>query len=79
MRETSSRSLMSRACSRAFRSMAFSASAVRAGESMPRSRIRTQPSIAVSGVRSSCERMARKVSFERFAASAAARARSLSS
>ena len=59
MRETSSRSLMSCACTRVLRSMLASAEAASSPDSRPERSISTQPSMAVSGVRSSCESVAR--------------------
>ena len=67
--ETSSRSAVSCACSRAFRSIASSPRcAVAASSRSVRSRC-AQPRTALSGVRSSCEIVARNSSFVRLATS----------
>ena len=80
IRERSSTSSMSWVCTRALRSIASRARAVASRSSMVPRSIRAHPAMAVSGVRSSCESIARNSSLERFAASASTRAaRSLAS
>src|SRR5207249_1638434 len=70
MRDTSSRSSTRCACALALRSIASSARDTRAGSSVPRLSWLTQARIGVSGVRSSCERVARNSSFRRLVSSA---------
>ena len=71
MRETSRRSSMSRACERALRSIISSARSRFSVRSTSPLRISVaQPRIEVSGVRSSCESVARNSSFSRSASSA---------
>ena len=70
IRETSSRSSMSRACAWALRSMVSSPSRNSCGFSGPsRSRL-VQPTMALSGVRSSCETTSRNSSFSLLACAA---------
>jgi len=78
MRETSSRSSIRRPCATAFRSMMSSARRV-AGSSCVRRRICAHPRTAFSGVRSSCDSVARNSSFTRLASSASWWARCASS
>ena len=69
MRDTSSRSSMSCACARALRSMVVERRAPSVpGRRAPLRSIRAQPRIALSGVRSSCDSVARNSSLARFAA-----------
>ncbi len=78
MRDTSRTSSMIRVWARALRSMIPSARSSSAGAC--RRATTVHPRMALSGVRSSCDTVARKSSFARFATSASARAaRSLSS
>ena len=63
MRDTSSRSSISCARSFVFRSITSRPCAARAEASAPTRRSRAHPSMAVSGVRSSCETIARNSSF----------------
>src|SRR5437870_3886747 len=70
MRDTSSRSSTRRACALVLRSIASRACAARVGSSVPRLSWITHARIGVSGVRSSCERVARNSSFRRFDSSA---------
>ncbi len=80
MRETSSRSSISWLCALALRSIVATPSATTAGGTSPCWRIVVQPTMALSGVRSSCDSVARNSSFRRFASSASRRtARSNSS
>ena len=73
MRVTSRMSSISCVCSLAFRPMTSIAWRTRSAESMaPCCSIWTQPRIAFSGVRSSCESVPRNSSFSRLASSAAA-------
>src|SRR5262245_26209371 len=74
IRETSSRSSISAAWILPLRSTVSRARAARPGDSRPWRRTLIQPSIAASGVRSSCDTTERNSSFARFAASASARA-----
>ena len=74
IRERSSRSSMSWVWILAFRSMASSPCWTSSRSSLPDRSNRDQPTMALSGVRSSCERVARNWSFIRLAASASARA-----
>ena len=74
IRDTSSRSSISLACVRAFRSMTSSASVRRSWRTLPERSIVIHPSIALSGVRSSCDSVARNSSLARSASCAAARA-----
>ena len=69
MRETSRRSAISVFCTFRLRSMVSTARWIRAGSVCPSLRMCTQPTIAVSGVRSSWERVAKKMSFIRAASS----------
>ena len=70
---------MSRACATALRSITSRPRASASGAAVPLRSMRAQPKTALSGVRSSCDSVARNSSFSRFAASAWARAaRSLS-
>ena len=70
IRDTSRMSSMSCACSRAFRPMTSSAWRIRSGDSPSPLTIWTHPRIALSGVRSSCESVARNSSLSRLASSA---------
>ena len=72
MREMSSRSSMIWAWAWEFRSMAASPSARSSASTLPERRILAQPTMALSGVRSSCDSVARNSSFMRLAASASA-------
>ena len=72
IRDRSSRSSIRRACAAALRTMASRACAVLDGSTMPDWRICPQPMIALIGVRSSCDNVARNSSFARFAARASA-------
>ena len=74
MRDTSRMSSISSACARALRSMVSSAFCSFSGGSVRDRNMRVQPTIALSGVRSSCDSVARNSSFARLAASAASRA-----
>ena len=75
MRLMSSRSSMRCACARALRRIAASPWAAASGRVLrPWVRICAQPRMAFSGVRSSCDTVARKSSFSRLARSASARA-----
>ena len=74
IRDTSSSSSMIWFCAVALRMMVSTARVVSSGGSLPRWSRSAQPTIAVSGVRSSWDRVARNSSFRPFAASAAARA-----
>ena len=74
MRETSSRSSTRCACCLAQREIVSSARLEAAASSAPAASILNHPMIAPSGVRSSCETIARNSSFARLAASASARA-----
>ena len=65
---------MIRACSRVLRSTTSMAWAAASALSRPLASMAVHPSIAVSGVRSSCESTARNSSLARFAASASRRA-----
>ena len=67
MRETSRMSEMSWVCARALRSMVSTARATTALSSGPPRRTWAQPTMALSGVRSSWDRVARNSSFIRFA------------
>jgi hypothetical protein len=69
-RDTSRRSSMSCACARALRSMVSKARPALPPSSCPMRSMCAQPRIAVSGVRSSCETVARNSSFRRFASCA---------
>ena len=79
MRETSSRSSISRACARALRSMLSRPRARVASSALVERSTRAHPSTAFSGVRSSCDSVARNSSFSRLASrsrsSAATRSR----
>ena len=80
MRFMSSRSSMSCTCARELRSIVSSPFCTSSGFLTPRRRIWIQPMIALSGVRSSCDRVARKSSLSALIRSARSRAeRSLSS
>ncbi len=70
IRETSSRSSTSCACALALRSIVSRAFAVCSSESWPRRSIRAHPRIALNGVRSSCEMVARNSSFSTLDSSA---------
>ncbi len=73
MRDTSSRSSMSRFCARALRSMVSSArSCVASSRRLVRKSV-IQPKMAFSGVRNSCDMVARNSSFKRLNSSASAR------
>ena len=72
IRETSRMSSISRACSPAFRPITSIACCARADVRVPLCSIGTQPRIAFSGVRSSCDSVARNSSLSRLASSAAA-------
>ena len=72
MRDTSSTSSMSLVCARAFRSMTATARAAASGGRFPCIRRAVHPTMALSGVRSSWDRVARNWSFIRFADSASA-------
>ncbi len=74
MRETSRMSSISTACALALRSMVSSALRDFSAERFPERNIPVQPTIAASGVRSSCDRVARNSSLARLAASASSRA-----
>ena len=74
MRETSRMSSMSCVCACALRSMVSSARPSDEGSTAPVRSIRVQPRMALSGVRSSCETVARNSSLVRLAASACVRA-----
>ena len=74
IRETSTRSSISWDCALALRSTVSSACVEVSPSSRPLRNIVSQPSMAVSGVRNSCERVARNSSFKRFASSASLRA-----
>ena len=73
--DTSSRSLISRVCARALRSMVSIAVCRRRSSRSPDASMCAQPWIAVSGVRSSCDRVIRNSSLSVLAASASRRAR----
>ncbi len=73
MREMSRMSSISWACALALRPMMSIAWRARSAGSVPASSICTQPRMALSGVRSSCDRVARKSSLSRLASSAEAR------
>ena len=73
MRETSSRSSISRTCALTFRRMICSARRDWSAGRSPRSSSVAHPKIALSGARSSCDRAERNWSLARLAASAAAR------
>ena len=79
IRETSSRSSISCACVRALCSIAPSATAVLSVPSSPVRSMLDHARIGVSGVRSSCETVARNSSFARLASSARSRAASVRS
>ena len=66
-------------CVRALRSMTSTAMAKVFSSSRPERNMCDQPRMAVRGVRSSCESVARNSSFRRFDSSAAARARTSNS
>ena len=74
IRETSSRSSMSCSWICEFRSMMSIARRVVGSSRCPAASSRAQPRMAFSGVRSSCDRVARNSSFARFAAWASSRA-----
>jgi hypothetical protein len=74
IRDTSSRSSMSCACARTLRSITSSPRVTVAASLRPPRSITVQPRMGVSGVRSSCERVARNSSLARLASSAALRA-----
>ena len=74
MRETSSRSSISRACERALRSIVSIARVAFDPSTSPLRIIEAHPRIEVKGVRSSCESVARNSSFSRSASSACRRA-----
>ena len=78
MRDTSSRSSTSCACARALRSSDSSARCRIDGCMVPSRSMCAQPSTALSGVRSSWDRVARNSSFSRFASSAVRYSRALS-
>ncbi len=69
---------MSCACIRVLRSITSSARVACSGDSVRSRSMRTHVRIGESGVRSSCETVARNASLARLAASAAARAASAS-
>ena len=73
MSATFSRALMSLACALALASICASARCTVARSASPCCRVCVQPSIAFRGVRSSCDRVARKSSLARLAASACVR------
>ena len=79
IRETSRRSAISVFCTFRLRSMVSTARWTTAGSVCPSLRMCTQPTIAVSGVRSSWERVAKKMSFIRAASSRSALATESSS
>ena len=72
MRETSSRSSTSRACAWALRSIFSSARNARGRDNAPDRSSRVQPRMALSGVRSSCDSVARNSSFSRLASRSSA-------
>ena len=74
MRDTSSMSSISSACARALRSMVSSAFCSLSGDKVSARSMCVHPTIALSGVRSSCDSVARNSSLARLAASAASRA-----
>ena len=74
MRDMSRRSSTSCACARVLRSMTSSACPCRDASSEPVLSSDTQPKIAFSGVRSSCDTVAMNSSFARLSASALRRA-----
>ena len=74
MRETSSRSLTICTCAVALRWIVSSARITCLGCTFPSRSIVVQPRIALRGVRSSCDRVARNSSFRRLAVSASSRA-----
>jgi hypothetical protein len=74
LRETSIRSVTSWDWSRALRWITSSACTVRCALSVPPRSSEAQPMIALSGVRSSCDTMARNSSLSRLASSASSRA-----
>ena len=71
MRLTSSRSLISRLCCCTLRSMTSRPRRVAGASSVPPRSSRSQPSIALRGLRSSCETIARNSSFRRSASRSA--------
>ncbi len=73
MRETSSKSSINCVSARALRSIVTRAFAALSGPSTPSRSMRTHAMIGESGVRSSCDTVARNASLARFAASASAR------
>ena len=74
MRETSRMSSISTACALALRSIVSSALRDFSGDRLPERNIPVHPTIAASGVRSSCDSVARNSSLARLAASASSRA-----
>ena len=70
MRETSSRSSITCDCAQPARSIACTACVLCGVSSLPLARSRAHPRTEFSGVRSSCDSVARNSSFSRFAASA---------
>jgi hypothetical protein len=72
IRDMSSRSSISFVCATRLRSMTFRPCAVRSESGCDVRRIRVQPIIADSGVRSSCESVVRNSSLIRFASRASA-------